>query len=57
MADHRKLAAVQSAIAETVDAFVGLNLEGHKIAARGTNDDGSFRDLHARFPVNFSRWS
>lgn len=49
IADHRKFAAVQRAVAESVDAFVGFYPERDEIASRRADIHGRVGDLHAEF--------
>ena len=42
----RQLAPVEGGVADAVDAFVGLDLQRDEVAARASDDDAAFGDLH-----------
>jgi hypothetical protein len=57
VAGHRQLLAVQSAIPQAVDAFIGVDLEGYKISSGRTDKDFGILNPHppsSLSPVNAS---
>src|SRR5262249_15833015 len=47
VANYGEFATIDPAIAEAVDALVGVNLQGDKISSRRTDEDFGVFDLHA----------